>query len=310
MKNIVTLTMNPTIDTSSRVEHVIAERKLRCERPRHEPGGGGLNVSRAIQRLGGHSKALYVIGGIQGQQLRNLLDAEDLEHQPIATDASTRENFIIYEKASERQFRFGMPGPKLTEAEWQRALDDVRSLQPKPDYIVGSGSLPPGVPEDFYAQLADVADDLGARLIVDTSGKPLKLAADRGVYLLKPNVRELKALADNPLEEEAEQCAFARQLVRQGKSEVIVVSLGRGGVHLATKDDVQHLRAPSVPIKSKVGAGDSTVGGIVLGLARDMSLTQAVQFGIAAGAAAVMTPGTELCRRKDAERLFQEMQEA
>jgi 6-phosphofructokinase 2 len=307
MERIVTLTMNPSIDISSSVEHVIADRKLRCSLPRYEPGGGGINISRAIRKLGGNSSALYPAGGTFGQMLQNLLDQEGIPHYPIQIEESTRETFMILEESSSRQFRFGMPGPTLRETEWKRCLGTLVSLDLKPNYVVASGSLSPGVPEDFYAQLAQITSEFGARLIVDTSGEPLRLASQAGVYLLKPNMNEIQNLVGREIQNQMELKETAREFVEKGHSEGIIISLGAGGALMVSKDGCEHVRAPTVPIKSRVGAGDSMVAGMVLSLANSKSLGDAVRFGVAAGAAAVMTPGTELCRREDTERLYQQI---
>jgi len=307
MQRIVTLTMNPTIDKSASVPHVAADRKLRCESPRHEPGGGGINVSRAIGRLGGESLALYPAGGPIGHMLRDLLDQEGVEHLPVEIEGMTRENLTVLDESADRQFRFGMPGPTLQEEEWQRCLDQLSTTEPEPAYIVASGSLPPGMPQDFYARVAHLGKDVSSRVIVDSSEEPLSAAADAGVYLLKPNMRELGQLAGYDIGDESEQEAVARELVENGQAEVIVVSLGAAGALLVSKRRLARFRAPTVSIKSKIGAGDSMVAGIALALARGQALEDAVRFGVAAGAAAVTTPGTELCRRQDTERLYERM---
>lgn len=304
MKSIITLTMNPAIDKSASVAQVIAERKLYCNSPRFEPGGGGVNVSRAIRKLGGESTALFPCGGPTGAYLLELLQQEELTCRPIQVKGWTRENLVVLEEASNRQFRFGMPGSSLSEKELRSCLDALAGANLKPDYIVASGSLPPGVPDDFYAQVANIGKSLGARVIVDTSGNPLRLALQEGVYLIKPNVRELGELIGRELTDEISQQEIAMELVRSGKSAVVALSLGAGGVLLATADGCARLRTPVVPIKSKVGAGDSMVAGIALSLAREKEVREAVRYGVAAGAAAVMTPGSELCRREDVERLY------
>ena len=307
MKPIATLTVNPTVDQNTRVAQVVPERKLRCERPRREPGGGGVNVSRAIHRLGGDSTLLYLAGGLTGDMLERLLAGEGLTQRRIPIDGWTRENRIVFESISGQQFRFGMPGPDVHEAEWRRCLDALRALEPAPGYVVASGSLSPGMPVDFYARVAEVAGELNARLVVDTAGEALREAARAGAYLLKPNAGEFQALVGRALTGEAEQLEAAQALVRSGSCEVLVISLGAGGVLFVTSDGSEHLRTPTVPIRSKVGAGDSMVAGIVLGLARGLELRDAVRLGVAAGAAAVMTEGTELCRREDTERLYEEV---
>ncbi|MFO8011550.1 MAG: 1-phosphofructokinase family hexose kinase [Dehalococcoidia bacterium] len=305
MKTIVTLTLNPAIDKSSVIERVYPEVKLRCAPPAYDPGGGGINVSRAIKRLGGESVAIYPAGGTTGELLRGLMDGEGIEHKPVSIEALTRENFTILETSTDQQFRFVMPGVPLKEAEWQECLNRLKAIRPEPGYIVASGSLPLDVPDDFYARVSEVARAIGARLVVDTSGESLKKALKAGVYLIKPNTREIAELGDKEVGNEGEAYAVAKEIVERGESELVVASLGAGGALLASKEGCVRLRAPVVPIISKVGAGDSMVGGMVLKLAEGWSPEEAARYGIAAGAAAVMTPGTELCRLEDTERLYE-----
>lgn len=306
MSSIVTLTMNPCIDKSSAVSNVVPERKMRCGEPRYEPGGGGINVSRAIYKLGGTSTALYLAGGQLGNMLQHLLDEEGITHKPISIDGLTRENLIVYEDSSEQQFRFGMPGPPIEDEEWKRCIDVLSSLDPRPDYMVASGSLPRGVPQDFYRRVAEVAKNAGTRFILDSSGEPFRLALEDGVFLIKPNLRELRDLSKKELEDESHQVALAQELVRNGRCRVVVISLGAAGALMVSEEGCERFRAPTVSIKSKVGAGDSMVAGITLSLDRGEPLAEAIRFGVASGAAAVMTPGTELCRREDAERLYRQ----
>jgi 6-phosphofructokinase 2 len=307
MESILTITMNPTIDKSTRIDRVVPEHKLRCEAPRFEPGGGGINVSRAIRKLGGKSTAFYTSGQSYGQMLEKLLDQEGLNHRPISISDRTRESFTVYENTTEQQYRFSTPGPVLQEAEWSRCLDELFAIDPRPDYLVASGSIPPGVPDDFYARLARFAKEAGSRMILDATAVPFTLAVREGVFMIKPNLREFRALAERDIADETQQEELAKQIVDSQQSEIVIVSLGAAGALLVWSDGCERLRAPTVPIKSKVGAGDSAVAGIVLSLSQGQSLLDAVKFGLASGAAAVMTPGTELCRGEDARRLFRSM---
>ncbi len=304
MPRIWTVTVNPAVDKSSAVDNVVPERKLRCQEPRFEPGGGGLNVSRAIAKLGGESVAFYLAGGPPGLLLDRLLQEEGISCESIRTEGFTRDNLIVLENTTGLQYRFGMPGPLLRQAEWENLLEKLMGCGPKPEFVVASGSLPPGVPKDFYGRIARKVREFGAKPIVDTSGEPLARAVEAGLFLIKPNLRELEALTGKSLSGEEEQEAWTRRIVEEGGSEIVVVSLGAAGVIAAWKGGWERVRAPTVPIRSKVGAGDSTVAGMVLGLERGLSVPDAIRFGVAAGAAAVMTPGTELCRREDTESLY------
>jgi 6-phosphofructokinase 2 len=307
MKTIVTMTLNPAIDKSSSVAHVVAEQKLYCNPPRFEPGGGGVNVSRAIKKLGGESILFYPAGGLTGKRLQELLDEEALNHRPFPIEGMNRESLVILEESTGRQYRFGMPGPKLRKKEWEQFLQELSVMEPPPDYVVASGSLPPGVPPDFYARVARIGKEKGTKTMVDVSGKALKEALEEGVYLIKPNVREFRELVGEEIKEESQIKTEAQKIVEKGWCEMLVISLGAAGALAVSKDFAEHILPPTVPIVSKVGAGDSMVAGITLSLARGKPLKESVLFGVAAGTAAVMTPGTELCRREDAERLYEGM---
>jgi 6-phosphofructokinase 2 len=307
---IVTLTMNPAIDVSSRVAYVVPQEKLRCGAPTYEAGGGGINVARAVRKLGGDALALFPAGGPAGLLLGRLLDGEGVRHRTVPIGEWTRENLNVYEEATGRQFRFIMPGPRLAEAEWQRVLDAVTALQPRPQYLVASGSLSPGVPGDFYARLAEWARRVGTRLVLDSSGEPLRRATEAGVYLLKPSLREFEELTGEKDCEESRLPVAARRLVDAGRCSLLVLSLGARGVFWMTESERGRLAAPTVPVQSSVGAGDSMVAGIVLSLVGGRPLRDAIRFGVAAGAASVMNPGTALCRAADVERLYGEVSAA
>ena len=264
-----------------------------------------MNVCRAIKKLGGESLLLYPVGDLTGKMLQKLLDREGLNHRPFPIEGMIRESLVVLEESTGRQYRFGMPGPEFQVKEWEQFLTALSDMDPEPEYLVASGSLPPGVPADFYARVARLGKNRGAKVIIDVSGKAMKSALEEGVYLIKPNVREFRELVGKDIREEAQIKAAAQQLVKDGRCELLVISLGAAGALMVSEEVTERILPPTVPIVSKVGAGDSMVAGIVLSLARGKPLRESVLFGVAAGAAAVMTPGTELCRREDAERLYE-----
>jgi 6-phosphofructokinase 2 len=304
MRSIVTLTMNPAVDESTSVPYVLPDRKLRCQPPTYEPGGGGINVARAIRKLGGDALACFPVAGPAGELLKQLLDAEGVRYRAITVTRWTRENLNVLEEVSGRQFRFCMPGPTLDDHEWPVFLDWLRELRPSPDFMVASGSLPPGVPVDFYARLAALGRQVGSRVVLDTSGAPLARAVDEGVYLLKPSLHEFQTLMNEHDLDESRLAELGAIAVKRGWCEVLVLSLGAGGALWVTASDRERLAAPAVRVKSSVGAGDSMVAGVVHSLAQGRPLGEAVRVGVAAGAAAVLNPGTALCRREDVERLY------
>ncbi|HZF64283.1 MAG TPA: 1-phosphofructokinase family hexose kinase [Chitinophagaceae bacterium] len=300
---VVTITFNPTIDKSTSIDALFPEKKLRCAQPKFEPGGGGINVSRAIKKLGGDSLTIYPAGGHTGNFLNILLKEEGINTKVVETSSFTRENLIVLDKSLNHQYRFGMPGPMLQESEWKACLHELEALT-NVSYIVASGSLPPGVPDDVFGRIAAIAKDKNARFIADTSGTALKKAVEEGVYLLKPNLTELTSLVnkEDVSIEEVEQ--YGMELIEHGKSSIVVVSLGSSGAMMITKNKSVQFVPPVVRRQSTVGAGDSMVAGIVHSLVNNKTVEEAVRYGVASGTAATLNPGTELCRLEDAERLY------
>ncbi|MCR5887293.1 1-phosphofructokinase family hexose kinase [Hymenobacter sp. J193] len=305
MASIVTLTLNPTVDKSTTADQIIPDQKLRCAAPKFEPGGGGINVSRALKRLGADSVAVFPVGGPSGQLLRELLTQEQIQQQPVETAGRTRENFIVVDARTGQQYRFGMPGTELAEDEQQQVLTTLRNLPTVPDFLVISGSLPPGVEPEFLVQIVRAAKDMGIKVVADTSGPALHRVLEEGVYLAKPNVGELSKMAGvEELDNEA-AAEVAQRLVREGKAEILVVSLGPQGACVVTRDFTDHVPAPSVKKRSTVGAGDSMVAGLVYGLSTGLSVRETARLGVACGTAATMNPGTELFRKADVDKLYQ-----
>ncbi len=305
--DILTLTMNPTIDISTQTDGVGPDQKLRCDAPRYDPGGGGINCSKAIAHLGGKSLALFPAGEPTGRVLHTMLDEEYIEYQTVPIQNSTRENLTVRDRSTDQQYRFVMPGPELSEDEWKSCLDTVETIDPAPQYLIASGSLPPGVPVDFYAQLVERAKKRDIKTVIDSKSDTLEPALHSGVTFIKPNIREFRTLFDGHKEDERRREHRACDLLKQGYADFIVLSLGSAGALLVTPEGRERINAPIVDIQSKVGAGDSMVAAIVLALVRGQSVLDAVRYGVAAGTAAVKTPGSELCRKDDTDALYQQM---
>lgn len=305
MKTIATVTLNSSIDVQCEVEHMLPVQKLRATQPLRFPGGGGINVSRVIKTLGGHSIPVFTAGSLTGQFFRQMVDAQGLITRVVPIAGETRVSSTIFERSSGQEFRITPVGPVLGEAEWTACLDAIADLDV--DYIVATGSLPQGVPNDFYARVARMGKARGVRVILDTSGMALFEALKEGVYAVKPNQRELEHLTGEKASTPERQEALCKRIVDEGKAEVVALTLGGEGAVLAWNGGTRRLASPRVEVKSAVGAGDSFVAGLTLGLAQDRSLEDAFALGVATGAATVLTAGTELCHREDVERLYAEI---
>jgi 6-phosphofructokinase 2 len=305
--SIGTLTLNPALDESTRVPRVEPDRKLRCSSSVFHPGGGGINVARAIRNLGGRAVAVFPSGGESGRRLEDLLRAEGVDAVAVPVAGSTRENLNVTEESTGRQYRFCKPGPLLSRAELENCFEAVEALAPL-DYLVLSGSLPPGVPPDFYRRAAAAARLHGTRIVLDASGDPLRFGSAAGVYLLKTSLSEFESLTGASAAGDTDRIRAARELIEQGQCEALVLTLGAQGALWVSKTECGRVPALTVPVASGVGAGDSLVAGLLLKLSGGASLREAVAFGVAAGSAAVMRTGTELCRRTDVERLWESLE--
>lgn len=307
MTDILTVTMNPCVDVSTSTGKVQPIHKLRCQEPRREPGGGGINVARVAHRLGAACTALFPVGGASGAQLLALLNAEGLPTLSFPIAGDTRESFHVHDLSIGQDFRFVMPGPTLTEPEWQACLTRISAPDLRARYLVASGSLPPGVPTDFYARLARLAREWNMHFVLDASGPALAAALQEGVYLVKPSLRELSELVGHPLATQTQRLEAAQQLLDHGQTEVVVLSLGEEGALLATREGHTFAPALQVPVLSTVGAGDSFVGGMAQALAAGNTVRDAFAQGVAAASAALLSTGTGLCQPADVARLYREV---
>lgn len=306
-KSVLTITLNPSVDKSSSVGSIIPEKKLRCNSPKYEAGGGGVNVSRALKRLGISSDAFFTSGGRTGRLLEELLQAELLNIFPFHIAAETRENFIVLDTSNNKQYRFGFPGERLKKEEQNEILNSVKGMNPFPDFVVISGSLPEETDPNFMKQLVNACKSKGSKVVIDTSGEALKTAVEEGIFLLKPNIGELAILVGKDKLEEADVDQAAQLIISQGKAEIVVVSLGSQGAVLFSATEKIQIAAPHVEVKSTVGAGDSMVAGMISVLVKGGDYREVLSMGIACGSATTMTEGTGLFTRENAKHLFYEM---
>jgi len=262
-----------------------------------------VNVARVLHRLGASCVAAYLAGGVTGERHHKLMNAEKVRCHVMPIAEETRESFSVHETASGNDFRFVLPGPRVTTAELDACFDYVAQHLPK-QFLVISGGLPPGVPDDFYARLAALAQQHGVRVVLDTNGPALAEALKVGVYLFKPSLRELRDLTGQALPDTDSQLAAVQQLIDRGQAQIVAVSLGEQGAMVVSATERWRARSIPVAVQTTIGAGDSFVGGMVWALARGDSLVKAFQYGMASGAAALLAPGTSLSQAADVHHLL------
>lgn len=298
MTQAITLTMNPALDLSMTIEKLRSEEKLRCAEAREDPGGGGINVARALHRLKGEVLAVFPSGGVYGGRLRELIEAEGVPCEVVPIEGRTRVNPILRERGG-ALYRFSLPGPELLSQHQEQCLEAVERRLERDDVFVASGSLPPGVPEDFYRQAAERAHGRGAIVLLDAKGPPLRRALEARPDWIKPNRRELAEMLEHDPGDTDALFEGARRLVGEGRVSHLFLSLGSEGGYYFGREEEASIPSPSVEVRSSSGAGDSTVAGLIHGLLQGKSPREACCWAVAAGAAAVISGGTELLRAQD-----------
>lgn len=302
---VLTVTVNPAVDVSMTVDRFVPDHKNRAHTCRREAGGGGVNVARALKRLGVDATSLVVAGGATGTELVSLIRAEGINVVPFAIAEPTRESIAITDASTERQYRVSIDGPTIDDAVELHGQIVERARGHR--LVVLSGGIAPGLPTDFYATvIADLDPD--TITIVDTHGPALAAVIGRERTIIKPSQRELAELVGWKPTTTDEIVRAAREVLDRGALSAVVASRGPSGALLVARShEPRWFRPPPVQPVSTVGAGDSMVAGIAASLVHGSSLDEAVRYGVAAGTAAVLTPGTELCNRADVDRFASEV---
>lgn len=314
MTDLLTVTLNPALDLGTAIDFVSAGPKLRLDEPTAEPGGGGVNVARAAAAMGGAPRAIVALGGLTGGRMKALLEQAPVGLVTFEVEGETRQNLAVTDRQIGRQYRLQMPGPTWTEETAERMLllveDEARAIG-QGAVVVLSGSQPPGLAADFPERLARRLNTAvpGVRLVIDTSGPALERlvsqpAPGAAPQILRMDQAESEGLAGHALASVRASLDFAQSLVRRGVAECLIMARGAEGSVLATAELRLHCKPPAVEEVSKIGAGDSFTAGFALSLAHGGYWSEALQRGTAAAAAAVMTPGTELCRGSDVVALL------
>lgn len=300
---IATLTLNPALDLQTAVDLVEPENKLRCDAPRQDAGGGGVNVARVIRRLGGRAPCLLPLGGPAGQALQLRLAAEGLEALVVPIAGETRQSFTVLDRSRQAEFRFVMPGPRLSAREVSALEQALERLDPRPGVLVLSGSLPPGFPPARLSRLAARLRRRGVRLALDASGEGLKAGLEAGVWMVKPNRKELGDCLGRDLADRGDQLGAARSLVAEGNARWVALSLGREGALLVGEGFAAYSPALPITLVSTVGAGDSFLAGLSWELSRGAAPEAALATAVAAASATLLSPGSGMARRADIRRL-------
>lgn len=306
MSNILTITINPSIDKTIWVKHLVPEKKMRALNSEVEPGGGGVNVARALNYLGTSATAMYFYGGFSGLEFNKLMEIEGVNTSIVKIEGETRTNIMAIDNSTNLEYRFGIDGPSIHDEELNRMLQLIENSDAY-DFIVLSGSLPSTVPTNFYNSIAKIASQKKSKLIVDTSGEALKNLVKENIYLLKPNIGELAVLCGVEKINKEDVVKYAQDFLHKHICNAIAVSMGKDGAYLVTNDEVYYQQTPKVEVKSTVGAGDCMVAGMVLSLTKNEPWQNVLKMGVACGSAATMYSGYGLCKKEDVESILKNL---
>jgi 6-phosphofructokinase 2 len=303
--DITTLTLNPALDKSAQVDQFVPEQKLKCHSIQYQAGGGGVNISRVLHTLQVKNKCIFTSGGDTGLYLKNLLVKENIDLKTIAVNSWTRENLSIVDTKTELQYRFGMPGNDLNTSDIELIKTELTNEVKDNSILVLSGSLSEKTPSNLYATLLKMLAGKNVKVVIDTSGQALIETLKENVYLVKPNQRELAQLAGKEFLSKNEQEDFAMELINSKKAKLVVVSMGARGAFLASSEGIFYKSAPSVKVKSTVGAGDSMVAGMVYAIQQGLSSEEILKWGVVCGVATTMTEGTNLASQENINKVLE-----
>ena len=300
---IGTVTLNPSVDQNLVIPKLVKDDAIRAVEVEWFAGGKGVNVSRVVHELGGKACAFGFVGGFPGRMLTSWLDRAGIRHRFTRVQGETRINTTLTDRSDRTQTHVRAPGPRVTAKEIARLAAGLARCRPRTRFWALGGSLPPGAPQDLYRRLINQLEALGARCVLDADDEALLEGLAATPFMIKPNEHEFFRLTGVRPSTDERIVGAARKLVKRGV-EVVLVTLGPRGAVVVSKDDAFRVNTPKVKVKSKVGAGDSTIAGTLVALQRGASLREAVRYGVAAGTAAVLTEGTQLCERRQVERLL------
>lgn len=305
---IYTVTLNPALDRSIIVDLLVADDANRVVSEERYAGGKGIDASRVIKVLEGESVALGFVGGFHGMELEQRLLRQGVMCDFVGTRGETRTNILIFEKQRSSQTMLNASGPEVNEIEVRELIEKIKSID-NPEYVIVSGSVPKGVRNDIYMDIVKILKERGAVTALDADGEVMKTGIDSFPNIIKPNIHELGRLIGREIKSVDDAVKGADELLKKGIETVLVSMGGDGALLVGDSIGPKGIRGipPVVKVDSTVGAGDSFLAAFVLGKYREMDVVDCLRFAVAAGAAASLTPGTELCRKEDVQRLLKEV---
>ncbi|MCR4877485.1 MAG: 1-phosphofructokinase family hexose kinase [Clostridiales bacterium] len=302
---ITTICLNPSFDRSVEMDTLQLGKVNRIRALREDMGGKGINVAVVAQRLGLDVQCIGVMGESGAEELSAMMDREGLKHQFLKIPGRIRTNLKLVIRDEKGITELNETGTQLEESDLRSFFDLAREKTADSDVVVLTGSLPPGCPQGVYRDLMKSLE--GKKCILDSEGPELEMAAKGGhPFLIKPNLREMETTLGLELRTMRSIRDAALLFIRLGVEHAVVTMGGMGAMYV---DAERTLYAPALRVtaKSTVGAGDAFLGGMLLGYEKEGDLSRAFRYGVAAGAASVMTEGTQLIVPEDFYNLLDQV---
>jgi len=287
---IFTLTPNPSIDHSLTIPQIRFNSVLRSQKVRLDLGGKGFNVSRSLMQFGLESIAIAWVGGGTGKMLADGLQSLGIQTDFVWVEKDTRTNTRIDEEQGDWYIKVNEPGPPITENDIEQLFQKIEGYAKKGDIWVLSGSLPPDVPDEFYAELIKLFKSRGVKVYLDTSGSALRYACQAGPYLVKPNTHEAASIVGFEVNDREDAKRAVLPFLRMG-IDCVGLTLGAGDLIYATQRVMIHAKSPKIKIKNESGAGDSLLSGLIYAQMREWEPVEEARWAVATGAAASETEG-------------------
>ena len=302
---IYTITLNPALDRTIWINAIMPDDCNRIENEQMYAGGKGIDVSKVLTSFGVANKALGFVGGFAGEELEGMLINEGIVCDFVRISGRTRTNIIINDMASGKQTLYNARGPEISAFELMQIIHKVENFE-QPEFVILSGSLPRGVNPEIYRKIIEISKSEGARVVLDTDDKALRVGMQGCPTIIKPNIHELSRISGQRLDT-IDSIVKATSEMQIGDIEIILVSMGCCGMLMICNEGQYLARPPEVAVKNTIGAGDSAVAGFIYGLQTRGDLKEALRYAVASGTATILQTGTAVCRKEDFHALLDQV---
>lgn len=298
---VLSVTLNPSIDKTITVEHLIPYGLNRVMSIRQDPGGKGINVAKVLKDFEANVTVFGLLAGNQGKLLSDFLKDAEIKYDFLQVKGETRTNLKILDKSNNEMTEINEMGFEVTPEDLEAFKEKFKKSVKEAAAVVLCGSLPPGISKNFYAECIAIAKSEGVKTVLDADATALAEGIKAFPYAIKPNIHELERLDGHTFRSINEVANAAKRLIQTG-IEIVIVSMGPDGAIVADRNTVYKADSWDVTVKSPIGAGDSMVASLVYSILRNDSLYDIAKITTAAGTVTASKEGTQTCTKDEVLR--------